>query len=62
MPNWVSLAYIITEIGVLPDGHGEIDSVNVPGQEYIYFMGSTTAPSVCYIHLQKVGIPCFDHF
>jgi len=33
------------------DGHGYIDSASDPEQDYIYFMGSETLPSACYIRM-----------
>jgi len=38
-------------------GHGYIDSASDAVQEYIYFMGSATAPSACYTHLHKLNRP-----
>jgi len=35
------------DLSVYPDG--QIDSASDPDQEHIYFMGSETVPSACYI-------------
>ena len=39
------------------DGHGYIDSAVDADQEYIYFMGSETPPSACYILLTSPLYP-----
>jgi len=31
-----------------------------PDQEYIYFMGSETLPSACYIHSDESSIPIYS--
>jgi len=58
VPNPNRLALMVSEFSDLwtrgqtdrrTEGHGKIDSASDPDQEYIYFMGSETLPSVCYI-------------
>lgn len=61
MPNFVSLAFIITASYVFthtPDGRGSIDVANDPELEIIYFVGSAMPPYACY----KVSIPFFLPF
>jgi len=41
------------------DGIGYIDSASVPDHEYIYFMGSVTLNSTCYILSDESCIPTF---
>jgi len=38
------------------DGHGLISATD-PDQEYMYFMGSETLPSACYILSDESSIP-----
>jgi len=51
MPNPSIVAFIVSEISafIRTDGRGKIDSLSDPDQEYIYFIGSETLPSACYI-------------
>lgn len=69
MQNLVSPAFIIAKICAFtqtqdgqPYGHGLINSVSDPDQEYIYFVESGTPHYACYIHLYKVSIPFFDQW
>jgi len=59
MPNPSIVAFIVFEISafIWTDGHGQIDSASDPDQEYIYFMGSETLPSACYILSDESSIP-----
>jgi len=65
-PNLNSLAPIVSEISAFfrtdrrTDGHGLIDSASDPDQEYIYFMGSETLPSACYILSDESSIPFYS--
>jgi len=62
MPSPNNLALIFSEISALirTDGQGKIDSASDPDQEYIYFVGSETLPSVCYIPFDKCSIPFYS--
>jgi len=39
------------------DGHGEIDLDYNPDQKHIFFIGSETLPSTCYILFEESYIP-----
>jgi len=59
MPNSSNVALIVSNISafIRTDGHGKIDSASDPDQEYMYFMGSETLPSACYIISDESSIP-----
>jgi len=61
MPNPNSLLYSFRDLNVHPDGqtggHAWIDSASDPDQDCIYFMGSETLPSACYILSDESSIP-----
>jgi len=61
MPNPSIVAPIVSEISafIRTDGHGYIDSASDPNQEYIYFMGSETLPSACYILSDESSTPFY---
>jgi len=63
MPSLSGLALIVSEISAFitqTDGHGKIDSVSDPDQEYIYFMGSETHSSACYILADESSLPFYS--
>jgi len=62
MPNPSIVALTVSEISAFKrtDGHGWIDSASDPDQEYIYFMGSETLPSACYILSDEYSIPFYS--
>jgi len=61
MPNPNSLALIVSQISafIRTDGHGYIDSASDPDEEYIYFVGSETLPSACFILSDESSIPFY---
>jgi len=62
MQNPSVVAFIVSDISafIRTDGHGLIDSASNPDQEYIYFMGSETLPSACYILSEESNIPFYS--
>jgi len=61
-PNPSIAAFIVSETAafIRTDGHGWIDSVNDPDQEYIYLMGSETLPSTYYIISEESSITFYS--
>jgi len=60
MPNRNTLALILSEISAFIRPGRRIwllDSATDPDQAYIYFMGSETLPSACYILSDESSIP-----
>jgi len=57
-----SLALIVSKISAFmrTNGYGKIDSASDPDQEYMYFMGSETFPSACYILSDESSIPFYS--
>jgi len=60
MRNLNSLALIVSEISAFIRTACQIDSASDPDQEYIYFMGSETLPSACYILSDESGITFYS--
>jgi len=62
MPNPSIVAPIVSEISAFMKDRRtacQIDSARGPDQEYIYFMGSETLPSACYILSDESSIPFY---
>jgi len=63
-PNLNSLAPIVSEISAFIRTDGRTDRrtwlERDPDQEYIYFMGSETLPSACYILFDESSIPSYS--
>jgi len=57
-PNLNSLAPIVSEISAFIRTDRRTDGD--PDQEYIYFLGSETLPSACYILSDKSSIPFYS--
>jgi len=58
MPNPNSLALIVSEISAFI--RTDRQTARDPDQEYIYFMGSETLPSACYILSDESSIPFYS--
>jgi len=62
MRNPSIAGFIVSETTafIRTDGHGWIDSASDPDQKYIYFMGSETLLSACYILSDESSIPFYS--
>jgi len=57
-----TIHFTFRDLSVHPDGQidGQTDMARSTDQEYVYFMGSETLPSACYILSDESNIPFYS--